>query len=149
MKILIRVISTGLLALSINVHAGKVPVIPGQALSLSGITVPTSTSSAPSPAAPAVTSSVPSISLPTSVTNAVLGESESSQSEKSNNSANQPLLTIAQTLDAVTRFSDAASFSTDQASKAIGLINSVLINAGLTTAESAQLIQLRESLENR
>jgi hypothetical protein len=145
MKIFVSVCSAAALVLSLCASAGKVPVMAGQAMSLSGLTIPQGNSAAPSPATPAISSSVPSISLPASMTSA--NQDTSEQSTDSKSASTQPTITVAQTVNAVTSFSDTAAFSTAQASKAIALINSVLGNATLTTNQSAQLIQLREGLE--
>ena len=145
MKILISAVSAAALVMSLCASAGKVPVMAGQSMSLSGLTIPQGNSAAPSPATPAISSSVLSISLPAGMTSA--NQNTSEQSTDSKSALTQPTITVAQTVNAVASFSDTAAFSTTQASKAIALINSVLGNATLTTSQSAQLIQLREGLE--
>lgn len=127
--------------------AGKVPVIPGNSLGLSGITIPAGTTSAPSPAAPAAVSVAPSVSLPPSVVSIVDPTGSTTGDTKS---AGPGLtITVPQTITAVTTLTNAASFTPSQASQAISKINSILSNVDLTPKQAEQMIQLRESMEQR
>lgn len=125
-------------------NAGKVPVIPGNSLGLSGITIPSGTTSAPSPAAPATVSATPSVSLPASVVNVI-----NTTTGDAGPTGAAPTITVPQTVTAVTTLTNTASFTPGQASQAISKINSILSNVDLTPKQAEQMIQLREAMEQR
>lgn len=126
--------------------AGKVPVITNSSLGINGMTIPSGTTSAPSPAAPAAQSVAPSVSLPPSVMTSVLSNGEGQQGT-SGASGGLISPTTAQVIDAVVTMSSATNFSPEQASAAISKISSILNNVELAPNQSAQLIEFRESLE--
>lgn len=126
--------------------AGKVPVIPGNSLGLSGITIPQNITSAPSPAAPSGVSVVPTVALPANVVtlipvNAAVNESNSSSTEIVVQPTTQQLISVLSTSSRI------ESFSVSQAQTAIDKISSILNNVELDLAQTAQMIELRESFE--
>ncbi len=128
--------------------AGKVPVIPGSSLGLSGITIPQNVISAPSPAAPAGPSTVlatPSITLPANVVTLIPQNEATNNNPGSSEIVVQP--TTQQLISVLSTSTEITSFSVSQAQTAIGKISSILNNTDLNTAQTAQMIALRESFE--
>lgn len=128
--------------------AGKVPVVPGSSLGLSGITIPQNVTSAPSPAAPVGPSTVlatPSITLPANVVTLIPQNEATNNNTGSSEIVVQP--TTQQLISVLSTSTEITSFSVSQAQTAIDKISSILNNTDLNTAQTAQMIALRESFE--
>ena len=127
--------------------AGKVAVIPGNSLGLSGITIPQNVTSAPSPAAPNAVSVVPTVALPMNVVTLIQGNDTVSESNSgSTGIVVQP--TTQQLISVLSTSTGIESFSVSQAQTAINKISSILNNVELDVAQTAQMIELRESFES-
>ena len=127
--------------------AGKVPVVPGNSLGLSGITIPQNVTSAPSPAAPSAVSVSPTVALPANVVTLISGND--TVNEANPGSAEivvQP--TTQQLISVLSASTEIDSFSVSQAQTAINKISSILNNVELDVAQTAQMIELRESFES-
>ena len=139
-------IGIGCVCLTQFAIAGKVAVIPGNSLGLSGITIPQNVTSAPSPAAPSSVSVAPTVALPANVVTLISGsdtvnESNSGSAEVGVQPTTQQLISVLSTSTGV------ESFSVNQAQTAINKISSILNNVELDVAQTAQMIELRESFE--
>ena len=127
--------------------AGKVAVIPGNSLGLSGITIPQNVTSAPSPAAPNAVSVAPTVALPVNVVTLIQGNDTVSESNSgSTGIVVQP--TTTQLISVLSTSTGVESFSVNQAQTAINKISSILNNVELDVAQTAQMIELRESFES-
>ena len=142
-KILIGI---GCVCLSQFVIAGKVAVIPGNALGLSGITIPQNVTSAPSPAVPSAVSVAPTVTLPANVVTLIPGN----DTVKDSNAGSTGIVvqpTTQQLISVLSTSTGVDSFSVSQAQTAINKISSILNNVELDAAQTAQMIELRESFE--
>jgi len=131
-------------------YAGKVAVVPGNSLGLSGITIPQNISSAPSPATASISSPTiaPSVTLPTSVITLLPAEGSETSSQGSESTKGISINpTTQQLVTALSEGTDVSAFTVSQAATAINKISSIINNADLTTEQTAALIQLRESFE--
>jgi len=127
--------------------AGKVAVIPGNSLGLSGITIPQNVTSAPSPAAPNAVSVAPTVALPMNVLTLIQGNDTVSESNSgSTGIVVQP--TTTQLISVLSTSTGIESFTVSQAQTAINKISSILNNVELDVAQTAQMIELRESFES-
>ena len=140
-------IGIGCVCLTQFATAGKVPVVPGNSLGLSGITIPQNVTSAPSPAVSSAVSVVPTVALPVNVVTLIQGND--SVNESNSGSAGivvQP--TTQQLISVLSTSTGVESFTVSQAQTAINKISSILNNVELDVAQTAQMIELRESFES-
>ena len=127
--------------------AGKVAVIPGNSLGLSGITIPQNVTSAPSAAAPGSVSAASTVTLPANVLTLIPGNDSVNESNPgSAGTIIQP--TTQQLISVISTSTGVESFSVSQAQTAINKISSILNNVELDVAQTAQMIELRESFES-
>jgi L-cystine uptake protein TcyP (sodium:dicarboxylate symporter family) len=139
-------IGIGCVCLTQFAIAGKVPVVPGNSLGLSGITIPQNVTSAPSPAVPSAVSTVPTVTLPANVVTLIPGNDSVNESDSgSAGIVVQP--TTQQLISVLSTSTGVESFSLSQAQTAINKISSILNNVELDVAQTAQMIELRESFE--
>ena len=139
-------IGIGCVCLTQFAIAGKVPVVPGNSLGLSGITIPQNVTSAPSPAVPSAVSTVPTVTLPANVVTLIPGNDTVNESNSgSTGIVVQP--TTQQLISVLSTSTGVESFSLSQAQTAINKISSILNNVELDVAQTAQMIELRESFE--
>lgn len=139
-------IGIGCFCLTQFATAGKVPVVPGNSLGLSGITIPQNVTSAPSPAVPSAVSASPTVTLPANMVTLIPGND--SVNESNSGSAGivvQP--TTQQLISVLSTSTGVESFTVSQAQTAINKISSILNNVELDVAQTAQMIELRESFE--
>lgn len=139
-------IGIGCVCLTQFAIAGKVPVVPGNSLGLSGITIPQNVTSAPSPAVPSAVSASPTVTLPANMVTLIPGND--SVNESNSGSAGivvQP--TTQQLISVLSTSTGVESFTVSQAQTAINKISSILNNVELDVAQTAQMIELRESFE--
>ena len=139
-------IGIGCVCLTQFATAGKVPVVPGNSLGLSGITIPQNVTSAPSPVVPSAVSAAPTVTLPANVVTLI--PQADAPSDGSTGSAEiliQP--TTQQLISVLSTNSRVESFSVGQAQTAINKISSILNNVDLDVDQTAQMIELRESFE--
>jgi len=127
--------------------AGKAAVVPGESIGLNGVTIPQNVTSAPPPAAPGSVSAAPTGTLPANVLTLIPGND--SVNESNSGSAGivvQP--TTQQLISVISTSTGVESFSVSQAQTAINKISSILNNVELDVAQTAQMIELRESFES-
>lgn len=142
-KILIGI---GCVCLTQFAIAGKVAVVPGESIGLNGITMPQNVTSAPSAAAPGSVSAAPTVTLPASVLTLIPGNDTVNESNSgSTGIVVQP--TTQQLISVLSTSTGVDSFSVSQAQTAINKISSILNNVELDAAQTAQMIELRESFE--
>ena len=140
-------IGIGCVCLTQFAIAGKVPVVPGNSLGLSGITIPQNVTSAPSPAVPSAVSAAPTVTLPANVVTLIPGNDTVNESSAgSTGIVVQP--TTQQLISVLSTSTGIESFSVSQAQTAINKISSILNNVELDVAQTAQMIELRESFES-
>jgi len=139
-------IGIGCVCLTQFATAGKVPVVPGNSLGLSGITIPQNVTSAPSPAVSSAVSASPTVTLPANVLTLIPGNDSVNESDSgSAGIVVQP--TTQQLISVLSTSTGIESFSVNQAQTAINKISSILNNVELDVAQTAQMIELRESFE--
>ena len=127
--------------------AGKFAVVPGESIGLNGVTIPQNITSAPSPAAPSSVSAAPTVTLPANVLTLIPGNDSVNESNPgSAGTIIQP--TTQQLISVLSTSTGIESFTVSQAQTAINKISSILNNVELDVAQTAQMIELRESFES-
>ncbi len=116
---------------------------------LSGQTLPSNISSASSSTVSVGSiSATPSVTVPPAVSTAVItAVGGGTRTSPDGNGDGVPVPTMAQTIDALSTLAEPGAFSPSQATAAISKITSIINNVDLTPSQTAQMIQLRESLE--